>query len=100
MAENDPNKVQVENRKMVRDMRSKAILNQDVAGRAAYMKKKNARARKARDMARLKIENNMNRSEIAEMKAQIEELTRLVKKQTTAKTTTKKTTRRKKSEDS
>ncbi len=91
MAEKDPNLVQIEDRKMVRDMRSKAILSRDVAARAAYMKRRAARAKKASETVQLRKENAANRAEMAELRAQIEALSKLVQK---------KTTRRKKSEDS
>ncbi|MEK0339235.1 MAG: hypothetical protein QQN46_03290 [Nitrosopumilus sp.] len=97
MAKKDPNLVQVEDRKMVRDMRSKALLSVDITGRAAYMKRRAMRRQRRADVQGLRLVTNTQSLQIAELKAQLAELTKLVKNQTTTK---KKVTRRKKSEDS
>lgn len=97
MPENDPNLVPIEDRQMVRDMRSKAILSRDVTARAAYMKRRAARARKANEAIQMRQENAKNRIEIAELRTQIEALSKLVQSKVVIK---KKTNRKKKSEDS
>lgn len=97
MAKKNPNLVQVEDRKMVRDMRSKALLSVDTTGRAAYMKRRAMRGQRRADVQGLRLVTNTQSLQIAELKAQLAELTKLVKNQTTTK---KKVTRRKKSEDS
>ncbi len=91
MAKKDPNLVQVEDRKLVRDMRSKALLSVDTTGRAAYMKRRAMRRQRRADVQGLRLVTNTQSLEIAELKVQLAELTKLVKK---------KVTRRKKSEDS
>ena len=91
MEKKDPNLVQVEDRKMVRDMRSKALLSVDTTGRAAYMKRRAMRRQRRADVQGLRLVTNTQSLEIAELKVQLAELTKLVKK---------KVTRRKKSEDS
>ena len=91
MAKKDPNLVQVEDRKLVRDMRSKALLSVDTTGRAAYMKRRAMRRQRRADVQGLRLVTNTQSLEIAELKVQLAELTKLVKK---------KVARRKKSEDS
>ncbi len=101
MPENDPNLVPIKDRQMVRDMRSKAILNVDRSGRAAYMKRRALRAKKANELLSLRRETTQQKSELAAVKAQVEALGRALTRvmdDTTA--TKKKATRRKKSEDS
>ncbi len=97
MPKKDPNLVPVDDRKMVRDMRSKALLSVDSTGRAAYMKRRAMRRQRRADVQVLRLVTNTQSLQIAELKDQIAELTKLVKNQTTMK---KKITRRKKSEDS
>lgn len=97
MIENDPNLVQIEDRKLVRDMRSKAILNVDRSARAAYMKRRALRTKKTSELSNLKREAVTNQNEIAELRAQIQALSKLVQDKPTTK---KKSTRRKKSETS
>ena len=97
MAKKAPNLVQVEDRKMVRDMRSKALLSVDTTARDAYMKRRSMRRQRGAEVQGLRSATDAQSLEIAELKAQVAELTRLVKKKTTTK---KKVTRRKKSEDS
>ncbi len=97
MVKKDSNLVPVNDRKMVRDMRSKALLSVDTTGRAAYMKRRSMRRQRRAEVQGLRSVTEMQSLEIAELKAQFAELTKLVKNQTTTK---KKVTRRKKSEDS
>ncbi len=100
MPEKDPNLVPIEDRQMVRDMRSKAILNVDRSARAAYMKKRALRAKKASELTKLRRETSAQKSELAAVKAQVEALGRALTRVMDEKTSTKKTTRRKKSGDS
>ncbi len=100
MPENDPNLVPIKDKQMVRDMRSKAILSVDRSGRAAYMKRRALRAKKANELLSLRQETSKQRSELAAVKAQVEALGRALTRVMDEKTTAKKTTRRKKSEDS
>ncbi len=97
MVENDPNLVQIEDRKLVRDMRSKAILNIDRAARAAYMKRRALRTKKTSELSNMKREAVVSQNEIAELRVQIQALSKLIQDKPTAK---KKSTRKKKSEDS
>lgn len=99
MPENDPNLVPIKDRQMVRDMRSKAILSIDRSARAAYMKKRALRAKKANELTNLRQETSEQRSELAAVKAQVEALGRALTRVMDEKTA-KKVTRRKKSEDS
>ncbi len=96
MTEKDPNLVKVEDRQMVRDMRNKALLNVDTTARAAYMKRRSTRRQGRAEVQNLRLATNAQSLEIAELKEQLAELTKLVKKTTTK----KKATRKKKSEDS
>ena len=101
MPENDPNLVPIEDRQMVRDMRSKAILNVDRSARAAYMKKRALRTKKANELTNLRRETASQKSELASVRAQVEALGRALTRVMDENTATKKkTTRRKKSEDS
>ncbi len=101
MPENDPNLVPIKDRQMVRDMRSKAILSVDRSGRAAYMKRRALRAKKANELLSLRRETSEQKSELAAVKAQVEALGRALTRVMDEKTDTKKkATRRKKSEDS
>ncbi len=100
MPENDPNLVPIKDRQMVRDMRSKAILSIDRSGRAAYMKRRALRAKKANELLSLRQETSEQRSELAAVKAQVEALGRALTRVMDETTAKKKTTRRKKSEDS
>ncbi len=101
MPENDPNLVPIKDRKMVRDMRSKAILNIDRSGRAAYMKRRALRAKKANELLSLRQETSQQRSELAAVKAQVEALGRALTRVLDENTATKKkSTRQKKSKDS
>ena len=100
MPENDPNLVPIKDRQMVRDMRSKAILSIDRSGRAAYMKRRALRAKKANELLSLRQETSEQRSELAAVKAQVEALGRALTRVMDETTAKKKVTRRKKSEDS
>lgn len=97
MAEETPRYVHIEGRKAVRDMRNKAILNRDTTGRNAYLRRRNMRRKRVIEVARLRVQAEFQNGEIAELKQQLAELTKLVNKKTTMKKTTP---RRKKSEDS
>ena len=97
MAEKDPNLVKVEDRQMVRDMRNKALLSVDITARSAYMKRRSTRRQRRAEMQGLRSAAVSQSLEIAELKAQVAKLTKLVTKKTTTK---KKVTRKKKSEDS
>ncbi len=87
-----PELVEVEGRKMVRDMHSKAILNRDVTARNAYLQRRANRRSRQIEVSSLRVQAQSQNHEIAELKAQLAELSKLVKQKTT--------TRRKKSEDS
>ena len=100
MPKNDPNLVPIKDRQMVRDMRSKAILNVDRSGRAAYMKRRALRAKKANELLSLRRETSEQKSELAAVKAQVEALGRALTRVMDETTAKKKVTRRKKSEDS
>ena len=93
----ETHKVQIEGRKAVRDMRNKAILSRDVTARDAYLRRRNLRKRRSQEVLQLRMQSDSQSSEIAELKQQLAELTKLVQKKTTKKKTT---ARRKKSEDS
>ena len=95
MTKKDPNLVKVKDRKMVRDMRTKALLSVDTTARAAYMKRRSTRRQRGAEVQNLRTATNAQSLEIAELKEQLAELTKLVKQ-----TTKKKATRKKKSEDS
>lgn len=92
-----PELVKVEGRKLVRDMHSKAILNRDVTARNAYLQRRANRRGRQLEVSSLRAQAETQNREIAELKAQLAELSNLVKKKTTTKKTT---TRRTKSEDS
>lgn len=92
----ESNKVQIEGRKAVRDMRNKAILNRDTTARDAYLRRRNLRRRRTQEVLHLRMQADTQTSEIAELKQQLAELTKLVKKPAKKKTTT----RKKKSGDS
>lgn len=100
MPENDPNLVPIKDRQMVRDMRSKAILSIDRSGRAAYMKRRALRAKKANELLSLRQETSEQRSELAAVKAQVEALGRALTRVMDENTAKKATRRKKKSEDS
>lgn len=100
MPENDPNLVPIKDRQMVRDMRSKAILSVDRSGRAAYMKRRALRAKKANELLSLRQETSEQRSELAAVKAQVEALGRALTRVMDENTAKKATRRKKKSEDS
>ena len=100
MPENDPNLVPIKDRQMVRDMRSKAILSVDRSGRAAYMKRRALRAKKANELLSLRQETSKQRSELAAVKAQVEALGRALTRVMDENTAKKATRRKKKSEDS
>lgn len=87
-----PELVKVEGRKLVRDMHSKAILNRDVTARNAYLQRRANRRNRQVEVSALRIQAESQNHEITELKAQLAELSKLVKQ--------KMTTRRKKSEDS
>ncbi len=89
MAEETPRYVPIEDRKLVRDMHSKAILNRDESARNAYMRRRNMRRKRVQEVAHLRQESELHRSEIAELRAQIEALSKAVGKKTTRKTTKK-----------
>ncbi len=91
MAEQTPRYIQIEDRKAVRDMHTKAILNQDVSARNAYMRRRNLRRKRVQEVANLRTRAEAQSLEISELRTQIEALSKLVQK---------KITRRKKSEDS
>lgn len=95
MAKKTPRLVQVEGRKAVRDMHSKAILNRDASARNAYLKRRAARRSRQMEVQNLRSQTDVQNQEIAALKQQLAELTKLVQE----KSTEKKTTRRKKSED-
>ncbi len=97
MAKETPKQVPVEGRKLVRDMHSKAILNRDVSARDAYLKRRTVRRGRQQELQNLRAQAEFQNREMAELKQQVADLTKLVKNQTTTK---KKVTRRKKSEDS
>ncbi len=99
MPENKPNLVPIKDRQMVRDMRSKAILSVDRSGRAAYMKRRALRAKKANELLSLRRETSEQKSELAAVKAQVEALGRALTRVMDEKTA-KKATRQKKSKDS
>lgn len=92
----ESNKVQIEGRKAVRDMRNKAILNRDITARDAYLRRRNLRRRRTQEVLHLRMQADTQTSEIAELKQQLAELTKLVKNTMKKKTTS----RRKKSGDS
>ena len=94
----ETDKVQIEGRKAVRDMRNKAILSRDVTGRNAYLRRRNLRRRRSQEVLQLRMQADTQHNEIAELKQQLAELTKLVQKKTAPKKKT--TARRKKSEDS
>ncbi len=94
----ETHKVQIEGRKAVRDMRNKAILSRDVSARDIYLRRRNLRKRRSQEVLQLRMQSDSQSSEIAELKQQLAELTKLVQKKTTTKKKT--TARRKKSEDS
>lgn len=91
----NPDKIPVEGRQLVRDAHSKAILNVNRSERAAYMKRRNARARKANEVAGLRREAAGSRSEIEELKAQVAALADAVKKLTGKKPPCKKASQKK-----
>ncbi len=93
----ETDKVQIEGRKAVRDMRNKAILSRDVTAREAYLRRRNLRRRRVQEVLQLRMQADIQNSELVELKQQVAELTKLVKEQFSVK---KKTSRRKKSEDS
>ena len=97
MVDKDPNLVKVEDRQMVRDMRNKALLSVDTTARSAYMKRRSTRRQSRAEVQGLRTAAITQSLEIAELKAQVAKLTKLVTKKTTTK---KKVTRKKKSEDS
>lgn len=91
MAEQTPRYIQIEDRKAVRDMHTKAILNQDVSARNAYMRRRNMRRRRVHEIANLRTQAEVQSLEISELREQLAELSKLVaKKTTTRKKTTKK----------
>ncbi len=92
----ESNKVQIEGRKAVRDMRNKAILNRDTTARDAYLRRRNLRRRRTQEVVHLRMQADSQSGEIAELKQQLAELTKLVKKPAKKKTTA----RKKKSGDS
>ena len=93
----ETDKVQIKGRKAVRDMRNKAILSRDVTAREVYLRRRNLRRRRVQEVLQLRMQADIQNSELVELKQQVAELTKLVKKQFAVK---KKTSRRKKSEDS
>lgn len=92
MAKDTPRLVKVEDRKAVRDMHSKAILSRDVSARNAYLQRRATRRVRQNEAQNLRAQAEKQNREIAELKQQLAELTKLVMKKTT--------TRKKKSEDS
>lgn len=94
----ESNKVQIEGRKAVRDMRNKAILSRDVTARDAYLRRRNLRRRRTQEVLQLRMQADSQSGQIAELKQQLAELSKLVQKKITTKKKT--TARKKKSEDS
>ena len=91
----NPDKIPVEGRQLVRDAHSKAILNVNRSERAAYMKRRNARAKKVNEVARLRREAAGSQLEIEELKAQVAALADAVKKLTATKPARKKAPQKK-----
>ncbi len=94
----ETDKVQIEGRKAVRDMRNKAILSRDVTARNAYLRRRNLRRRRSQEVLQLRVQADIQNNEIAELKQQLADLTKLVQNKTTMKKKT--TARKKKSGDS
>lgn len=78
-------KVQIEGRKAVRDMRNKAILSQDTTARNAYLRRRSLRRRRVQEVQQLRTQADTQSVEIAELKEQLAQLSKLVKKTTTRK---------------
>ena len=78
-------KVQIEGRKAVRDMRNKAILSRDTTARNAYLRRRNLRRRRVQEVQQLRTQADTQSVEIAELKEQLAQLSKLVKKTTTRK---------------
>lgn len=78
-------KVPIEGRKAVRDMRNKAILSRDTTARNAYLRRRNLRRRRVQEVQQLRVEADRQSVEIAELKEQLAHLSKLVKKTTTRK---------------
>ncbi len=78
-------KVQIEGRKAVRDMRNKAILSRDTTARNAYLRRRNLRRRRVQEVQQLRTQADTQSVEIAELKEQLAQLSKLVKKTTARK---------------
>lgn len=90
MPNKDLQKVPVEGRKLVRDMRSKAILSRDTTSREAYLKRKNFRVKKDNEIVNLRRSRDDQKSEIADLKDQIANLAKMMEKLAKPKRVTKK----------